>query len=99
MAPQLQPQTPAPPYPADNPPLIPNQEISDVGARPLVDDPRLGWSTNVGNQLHNPSGGSTRLSSDVSQDNYRIKSNTGWILLAVFLLLGTAGAIAAIILY
>jgi serine/threonine protein kinase len=98
MAPQLQPQTPAPQYP-DNPPIVPNQEISDVGAHPLVDDPRLGWSTNVANKLHNPTGGSTRLSSDVSQDNYRIKSNTGWILLAVFLLLGTAGAIAAIVLY
>ena len=81
-----------------NPPLIPNQEISDVGAQPLVDDPKLGWQTNVGNKLQN-TGGSTRLESDVSPDNYRIKSNTGWILLAVFLLLGTAGAIAAIVLY
>ena len=31
--------------------------------------------------------------------DYRIKSNTGWILIAIFLVLGTAGAIAAIILY
>jgi serine/threonine protein kinase len=95
----MAPQMPPPVYPANNPPLIPSQEISEVGARPLVDDPKLGWSTNPANQLQNPSGGSTRLSSDVSQDNVRIKSNTGWILLAVFLLLGTAGAIAAIVHY
>ncbi len=97
----LQPMSPEPPiqYPADNPPLIPNQEVSDVGARPLVDDPRLGWSTNVGNKLQSPTGGATRLSSDVSQDHVNIKSNAGWILLAVLLLLGTAGAIAAIVLY
>ncbi|MFN0251013.1 MAG: serine/threonine-protein kinase [Kofleriaceae bacterium] len=95
----IAPQPPPAVYPANNPPLIPQQEISDVGARPLVDDPKLGWSTNVGNMLQNPDGSSTRLSSDVSQDNFRIKSNTGWILLAVFLVLGTAGAIAAIVLY
>ncbi|MGE3764792.1 MAG: serine/threonine-protein kinase [Kofleriaceae bacterium] len=89
----------APSYPPSNEPHIPTQEISDVGARPLVDDPKLGWSTNVGNRLHQQSGGATRLSSDIPNDNYRIKSNTGWILLAVFLLLGTAGAIAAILLY
>ena len=74
------------------------EEVSNVGATPLVDDPRLGWSTNVGNQLQNqPRGGATRLGSEVA--DYRIKSNTGWILIAIFLLLGTAGAIAAIILY
>jgi len=102
MAPQIpsQPQPQPSIYPPSNPPLIPNQEISDVGARPLVDDPKLGWSTNVSNRLQgNSSGGATRLSSDLGEGNYRIKSNTGWILLAIFLVLGTAGAIAAIVLY
>jgi serine/threonine protein kinase len=80
-------------------PLIgPQDEVSNVGATPLVDDPKLGWQTNVGNQLQNqPRGGATRVGSEVA--DYRIKSNTGWILLAVFLVLGTAGAIAAIMLY
>jgi serine/threonine protein kinase len=76
----------------------PHDEVSNIGARPLVDDPKLGWQTNVGNQLQNqPRGGATRLGSEVA--DYRIKSNTGWILLAVFLILGTAGAVAAIMLY
>ncbi len=76
----------------------PQDEVSNVGATPLVDDPKLGWQTNVGNQLQNqPRGGATRVGSEVA--DYRIKSNTGWILLALFLVLGTAGAIAAIMLY
>jgi hypothetical protein len=63
-----------------------------------MDDPKLGWSTDVGNQLQaQPRGGATRLASEVA--DYRIKSNTGWILIAIFLLLGAAGAIAAILLY
>jgi hypothetical protein len=99
MAPHLPPPIAPQPYLPNNPPLIPSQEISDVGARPLVDDPKLGWQTDVANQLQNPGGSSTRLQSDPAADNFRIKSNTGWILLAVFLLLGTAGAIAAIVLY
>ncbi len=73
-------------------------EISNIGATPLVDDPKLGWQTSVGNQLQNqPRGGATRLGSEVA--DYRIKSNSGWILLAVLLILGTAGAVAAIMLY
>ncbi|MBA3453826.1 MAG: protein kinase, partial [Deltaproteobacteria bacterium] len=62
-------------------------DVSDVGAT----------QTNVGNRLQNQTGGATRVASEVA--NPRIKSNTGWILLALFLLLGTAGAIAVIILY
>ncbi len=78
--------------------INPQDEVSNVGAQPLVDDPKLGWTTNVGNQLQNqPRGGATRLGSEMA--DYKIKSNTGWILIAIFLVLGTAGAIAAIILY
>ncbi|MBA3460715.1 MAG: serine/threonine protein kinase [Deltaproteobacteria bacterium] len=80
-------------------PLIPNDEISNVGAQPLVDDPRLGWSTNVNQQLPGlaQQGGSTRLGSEPV--SYKIRSSKAWILLAIFLVLGAAGAIAAIVLY
>ena len=85
--------------PGTLPQLVP--EESDPGARPLVDDPKLGWSTNVGNRLHRPtgSGGATRLSSDISPANIRIKSNGGWILLLVFVVLGVGAAVAAYFLY
>jgi serine/threonine protein kinase len=85
---------------ADSPPgpLIPNDEISNVGAQPLVDDPRLGWSTNVNQKIGQAQqGGSTRLGSEPA--NYNIRSNKAWIILAIFLVLGAAGAIAAIVLY
>jgi len=90
-----------PPQPQQQPGRLITQldEVSNAGATPLVDDPKLGWQTNVGNQLQNQprGGGATRLKSEVA--DYRIKSNTGWILLALLLLLGTAGAVAAIMLY
>jgi hypothetical protein len=77
-------------------PLIPNQEISEVGAQPLVDE-KLGWSTNVGNRLQPQQGSGQRLGSELA--DYKIKSNAGWILLAVLLVLGAAGAVVAILMY
>ncbi|HEY4182232.1 MAG TPA: protein kinase [Kofleriaceae bacterium] len=76
-------------------PFIPNQDISEVGAQPLVDE-KLGWSTNVANRLQPGQGSGARLDSEMA--DYKIRSNKGWIWLAIFLLLGTAGAIAAIVL-
>jgi len=87
-----------PPHPGQL--IQPQDEVSNVGATPLVDDAKLGWSTNIGNKLQDQprgGGGSTRLPSEVA--DYRIRSNTGWILIALFLVLGLAGAVAAFILY
>jgi serine/threonine protein kinase len=98
--PRISPYTPANPQQPKQAKSVmtANDEISDVGAQPLVDDPKLGWSTNpVNQQQHQPAGGATRLASEVA--DYKIKSNTGWLLLAIFLVLGAAGAIAAIMLY
>ncbi|MDB4961328.1 MAG: serine/threonine protein kinase [Myxococcales bacterium] len=91
---------PPPRAPSPHPQFAPSSqdEISNVGSQPLVDDPKLGWSTNVGNRLMNQGqGGSTRLASEIA--DYRIRSNKGWILIAIFLVLGTMGAVAAVILY
>jgi serine/threonine-protein kinase len=93
-APQMTGPQQAMPYQQQQP-FIPNQDISEVGAQPLVDE-KLGWSTNVANRLQPMQGTGARLGSEMA--DYKIKSNKGWIWLAVFLLLGTAGAIAAIML-
>jgi serine/threonine protein kinase len=72
-------------------------DLSEVGARPLVEDPKLGWSTRVDVQSPAQGGGATRLASDIV--DYDLRSNRGWILLIVFVLLGIAGAVAAVLLY
>jgi hypothetical protein len=57
---------------------------SQIGARPLVTDPKLGWSTSV--KVPPPIDGNyTRLASE--QVDFRIKSNTRWVFLAVGLVL------------
>jgi hypothetical protein len=94
-------QQPMQPRAASNGPLIPNDEISQVGAQPLIDDPRLGWSTSVNEKITVPvnaaGGTSTGISSELG--DYKIRSNRGWILLALFLVLGAAGAVVAIMMY
>ena len=93
---------PMQPRAASNQPLIPNDEISQVGAQPLIDDPRLGWSTSVNEKIPTPGvnaagGTSTGISNELG--DYKIRSNRGWILLALFLVLGAAGAIVALVTY
>jgi len=94
---QTWPDAVAPPPPPAPPPLIhlPPDEISEIGARPLVDDAKLGWSTDVNNRvMGSVEAGSTRLSSQVADSEYRIKSGKGWwIFLIVVVLL--AGGVAA----
>jgi len=73
--------------------LVP--EESDPGARPLVEDPKLGWDTSPSNRLmvQAPPAG-TRLASD--PQDYKLGSSTKWLVLAILLVLGVAGAVAAI---
>jgi serine/threonine-protein kinase len=76
-------------------PLVP--EESNPGARPLVDDPKLGWETSPSNRLMShgaPPAAGTRLPSEPR--DYRIGSSQRWLLIAVLLVLGVAGAVAAI---
>ena len=78
-------------------------EPSEAGARPLLEDPKLGWSTRVEAPVQPPvqlpmqGGGATRLPSELA--DYNLRSNRGWILLTVFVLLGVAGAVAAALFY
>jgi hypothetical protein len=72
------------------PPLVANDDISEVGARPLVTDPKLGWETHV--QMAGPIDGShTRLARDPTDvTDYRIRSGVRWVVvsLVVALLVG-----------
>jgi serine/threonine-protein kinase len=67
------------------------EPLSEPGAKPLIDD-KLGWSTGIQplQQYHNGSG--ARLESNVPAD-YRIKSNRGWIILVVLMILGLAAGV------
>ena len=82
-----------PPTRPSGQPLIPLDEISEVGAAPLVDDPKLGWDTGV-NRILSARAGATRLSSEVSESER--KPGNGWLILAILLLVGVTGAVVAI---
>jgi serine/threonine protein kinase len=75
------------------PRLVANDDVSELGAEPLVNDPNLGWQTSV-QRIAPSDGGHTRLPSE--PDAYRIRSNTKWIMLAILLVLGAAAAVAAV---
>ncbi len=87
---------PAPAKPAPGLVDAMTDEISEVGAAPLVSDPKLGWDTSVSNKLMRSPGGATRLSSEVVDSEYRIRSDTRWLIFAIIVLLAVAGAITAI---
>jgi hypothetical protein len=70
------------------------EPVSQVGARPLVDD-NLGWQTGVNPMMHVPPGSGARLSTSIAGGaEYRIRSNRGWIVLAILVLAGLATGIA-----
>jgi eukaryotic-like serine/threonine-protein kinase len=85
---------PMPSLPPDGglPRLVANEDISEVGSTPLVNDPKLGWQTSV---KHNAAsdGSHTRLPSEPNA--YRIQSNTKWLMLAILLVLVVAAVVAA----
>ncbi len=81
-----------------------HDELSVHGAVPLLDDPKLGWTTN--NVAAEPlpvtrPGAGTRLDSvpGTSGNDYRIRSNGKWIILAIFLVLAAGFAVAAAVLW
>ncbi len=65
-------------------PALVADEVSYIGSRPLVTDPKLGWSTSV--NLAAPNDGShTRLQS--GQVDVRLQSSTRWVVLSFVLVL------------
>jgi hypothetical protein len=75
-------------------PALVADEFSQVGARPLVTDPKLGWSTSVKLPPAND-GSSTRLQSD--QVNIRLQSSTRWVILSIALVLVVAALVVLIL--
>ena len=75
----------APPSPAAGlPALVANDDISQIGARPLVTDPKLGWDTAMHQQAAND-GSHTRMASEAV--DYQIRSNSWWWWVASVILL------------
>jgi len=75
----------------------PSEPLSEVGAKPLVDDMKLGWDTGINAQqgLVQPAG--TRLPSELA--DYRIDSGRSWLVVAIVILIAAGGGIAAIMLW
>jgi len=90
VAPALLPATPT-----SLPRLVASDEISDVGAQPLVSDPKLGWQTSVRLIAAND-GGHTRLPSE--PEDFRIRSNTKWVVLSILIVLGIGAGLAVVFL-
>jgi hypothetical protein len=87
------PSAPVPLAPSGLPTLV-TDDIRQVGATPLVSDPKLGWNTSI--QLSAPTdGSSTRLASE--QVDFRIQSNTRWVILAILLALVVAAMLILIL--
>jgi serine/threonine-protein kinase len=61
---------------------------SQVGARPLLDERQLGFPTPSHGSPHVPAGTGARL--DTGVDNYRIRSNRGWLVLVALVVAGLA---------
>jgi hypothetical protein len=66
------------------PALVAHDDISQIGARPRVTDPKLGWETSLHHAAAND-GSHTRMASDVV--DYRIRSNARWWAVSVLLML------------
>jgi hypothetical protein len=75
-------------------PALVADEFSQVGSRPLVTDPKLGWNTSV-NLAPPNDGSSTRLQSD--QVNIRLQSNTRWVILSIALVMVVAALVVLIL--
>jgi serine/threonine protein kinase len=87
-----------PPAPLPQTFLVPDSEVSEVGAKPLIDDAKLGWETSPSNKLIQPSSnpaGATRLSTHADPE-YKLRSNTRWLVFAILLVVLTGAAVAAI---
>ena len=77
------------------PELAAPDEVSDLGARPLVDDPKLGWETSLQDRSRLPDQpAGTRLPSE--GDVIRLGSNVWWLVLALVIVLGVAAAVVVI---
>jgi serine/threonine-protein kinase len=71
------------------PPSPPVEDPGELGAQTLVGDPELGWET---------SGWPVARVAPSEPDDYRIRSNTKWVVLSIVLVLGVAAGVAVVFL-
>ncbi len=71
-------------------------EPSHPGARPLIDDPRLGYSTGPVAPMHMAPGGATRVATASAQrhpDNLKVTTYRGWVVLLLLMAIGVGAGI------
>jgi len=88
---------PTPPVNLPAQTFISDQEISEIGAKPLIDDAKLGWETSPANKKIVPPGSSAAppVTTRLTTKEVKIRSNR-WLVVAILLVVLTAGAVAAI---
>jgi serine/threonine-protein kinase len=88
------------PVPAPAPPLTLNaaDELSQLGAKPLVSDPKLGWQTSPVSSLSDEAAQSLgmQLEGEPEPASVRVTSSTWWLALALMIVLGVAAAVVVI---
>jgi serine/threonine-protein kinase len=71
-----------------------HSEPSHPGARPLIDEARMGYATGPVQPAYVPQpGAGTRMPSQVAAIDYKIRSSRGWIVLFVLMVLGLGAGV------
>ena len=89
VAPMRAPERPASPQDIAR---LGSEPISEPGARPLIEDDKLGWTTGIKPLLQQREGAGVRLGTQ-SPESFKIRSNRGWIVLIVLMLAGLAAGV------
>jgi len=76
--------------------MSPMSHTDETGGRPLVDDPSLGWATQIDQPQALVQPGHTRLASDVSSA-YKIKSDRTWLYVVLAVILVAVAAVTVMI--
>jgi hypothetical protein len=73
----------------------PPSEPTNLGARALLDDPQFGWGGQRPSQeqMQPPVATGARIETSMGDDAFKIRSNSKWVILAVFLIVTAGGAI------
>jgi serine/threonine protein kinase len=71
------------------------EDVSQLGAKPLFEDTKLGWDT-VPPGLAQPAEEQPHGTRLASEDGARVGARTGWLVLSIVLVLGVAAAIAVL---
>ena len=85
--------------PAMQPQQPPGAEPTSRGAQALIADPRFGWGEQRAPERAMPMATGARLETGVGDASYRIRSNSRWVILAVFLIVTAGGAIAILVMH